>query len=46
MIDIYLLIGILVSIAITASFTFMVRTNISQNRAVLAERINTDYDFI
>ena len=46
MFDIYLLTAIVVSIAVTAAFSFMVSTNISQNRAALAERVNTDYDFV
>ena len=44
--DIYLITGIIISLAITTAFGFMVSANISQNRAALAERVNTDYDYV
>lgn len=46
MFDIYLITGIIISLAITTAFGFMVSANISQNRAARAERVNTDYDYV
>ena len=46
MIDAYLITAIIFTLAITTVFTFMVITNVSQNRALHAEHISNDLDAI
>lgn len=46
MINLTLLIAIIFSIAIVSLFSFMVSANISQNRILMTERVNTDHDNI
>ena len=42
MFDTYLITAIIVSIAVLSGYAFMVSFNISQNRRLQAERVNTD----
>ena len=43
MIDIYLITGILISIATTTCFAFMVSYDMRQVRTAVIERVNTDH---